>query len=60
MYQLTATGVEVVLYNFCSQANCADGSTPVSNLFEDASGNLYGTTKYGGVNNNGVVFELTP
>jgi uncharacterized repeat protein (TIGR03803 family) len=25
-----------------------------------ASGNLYGTTNDGGVNGNGVVFEITP
>jgi len=45
-----------VIYDFCSQANCADGGGPEAPLLEDASGNLYGTTvQYGG-----NVFELAP
>jgi uncharacterized repeat protein (TIGR03803 family) len=41
--------------------NCdADGSGPNANLLIDASGNLYGTTTYGGPNNAGLVFELSP
>jgi uncharacterized repeat protein (TIGR03803 family) len=54
-------GTETVLYNFCSLANCADGSGPyLGNLIFDSAGNLYGTTENGGTNNVGVVFELTP
>jgi hypothetical protein len=59
---------ETVLYNFCSQTNCADGQTPFPNdgLIMDGSGNLYGTTAFGGNGSSsgllgsGVVFELTP
>jgi uncharacterized repeat protein (TIGR03803 family) len=55
---------ESVLYSFKAGK---DGADPVSNLIFDASGNLYGTTLYGGVNNPkhcagsgcGTVFELT-
>jgi uncharacterized repeat protein (TIGR03803 family) len=50
----------VPLYNFCSLAGCADGSTPRSSLIEDQSGNLYGTTQLGGAYGYGVVFEVTP
>ncbi len=32
----------------------------MSNLVSDEAGNLYGTTEYGGVNNSGTVFELSP
>jgi uncharacterized repeat protein (TIGR03803 family) len=39
---------ERVLYSFCSLANCADGSDPLSNLISDANSNLYGTTAAGG------------
>lgn len=45
-----------VIYNFCSQANCADGGVPEAPLLEDASGNLYGTTVVYG----GNVFQLAP
>jgi uncharacterized repeat protein (TIGR03803 family) len=51
---------EVVLYNFCSQPNCADGEGPASSLTRDGAGNFYGTTALGGANMNGTVFELSP
>jgi len=57
---------ESVLYSFCAQTNCADGYHPVAGLVFDQKGNLYGTTKSGGLQNNncgngcGVVFKLTP
>jgi uncharacterized repeat protein (TIGR03803 family) len=38
----------------------ADGGFPVAGVIFDTKGNLYGTTQYGGTNNNGVVFKLTP
>jgi uncharacterized repeat protein (TIGR03803 family) len=47
------------LYDFCSQTNCQDGGIPGSPLIVDKSGNLYGTAEDGGMNGNGVVFELT-
>ena len=55
---------EFVLYNFCSVANCADGSEPLGNVaylnahFRTA-GNLYGTTFEGGSHNAGVVYEIS-
>jgi uncharacterized repeat protein (TIGR03803 family) len=49
-----------VLYNFCSQANCTDGSQALTALTQDGSGNLYGTTSLGGAYNQGVVYEVTP
>ncbi len=45
------------LYDFTGGS---DGANPESNIAFDAQGNLYGTTFLGGVNNNGVVFEITP
>jgi uncharacterized repeat protein (TIGR03803 family) len=51
---------ETVLYNFCSQPSCADGSQPGAALISDTSGNLYGTTTKGGAFGQGVVFEIVP
>ena len=60
----TTTGwTETIFYNFCSQSNCTDGSSP-QGLLMDVSGNLYGATSTGGnsacYNNTGcgVVFAL--
>jgi uncharacterized repeat protein (TIGR03803 family) len=51
---------ESVLYSFCSLANCADGNWPITGLIFDPAGNLYGTTRFGGANDAGTVFQLTP
>ncbi len=65
VYELTPNGngtwSESVLYNFCPQSGCPDGSEPYYPLIFDSHGNLYGTTVNGGSNNNGgVVYELSP
>jgi len=55
---------ETVLYNFCSLSGCTDGQEPLRGpLVRDATGNLYGTTYFGGNVNLcngscGVVFKL--
>jgi uncharacterized repeat protein (TIGR03803 family) len=51
---------ETVLYDFCSQPNCTDGSGPLASLTFDGAGNLYGTTYSGGAFGGGTVFELSP
>ena len=38
----------------------ADGYYPNSRLLEDKSGNLYGTTEYGGNDDDGAVFKVSP
>jgi len=47
---------EKVLHSF---SGGMDGSYPVAAMVTDPSGNLYGTTRYGGANGEGTVFELT-
>lgn len=48
-----------VLYNFCSLANCADGSVPYAGVIEDSTGSIYGTTWAGGLSDGGgVVFKV--
>jgi uncharacterized repeat protein (TIGR03803 family) len=37
-----------------------NGSVPYSGLTADAAGNLYGTTRFGGMNDSGTVFKLDP
>jgi uncharacterized repeat protein (TIGR03803 family) len=52
---------ETTLYSFCPDApTCSDGSYPgYASVIRDASGNLYGTTAFGG-NGCGVVYKLSP
>jgi uncharacterized repeat protein (TIGR03803 family) len=56
VYKIDPMGNETVLYSFTGKL---DGATPQSGLIRDASGNLYGTTYYGGVYNLGVLFMLS-
>jgi uncharacterized repeat protein (TIGR03803 family) len=48
---------EVVLYAF---SGAGDGANPGAGLVRDSSGNLWGTTEYGGSSGDGVVFKLAP
>ena len=52
-----------VLYNFCSQQNCADGVEPRAGLIMDTAGNLFGTTAGYSVlytHYASTIFELSP
>jgi uncharacterized repeat protein (TIGR03803 family) len=52
-----ARSTEQTLYSF----GCyIDGCSPLGGLVSDTAGALYGTTDFGGVNNIGTVFRLTP
>ncbi|HEY7417487.1 MAG TPA: choice-of-anchor tandem repeat GloVer-containing protein [Ktedonobacteraceae bacterium] len=59
VFQITAAGQLTTLYRFCSQANCTDGFFPEAGLVQGIDGNLYGTTRAGGANNAGTVFQIT-
>jgi uncharacterized repeat protein (TIGR03803 family) len=48
---------ETILYSFLGSS---DGYYPQGDVVFDQLGNLYGTTRSGGVYNTGTVFELTP
>jgi uncharacterized repeat protein (TIGR03803 family) len=61
VFEITGSGALTTLYSFCSQRGCLDGQTPDAGLVQATNGNFYGTTLYGGANNNnGTVFEITP
>lgn len=60
VFKISSGEPGVVLYSFCSLADCHDGARPEAGLIADAFGNLYGTTVYGGFNTAGIVFEIAP
>jgi uncharacterized repeat protein (TIGR03803 family) len=47
-FKITPKGVLTTLYNFCSQAECADGSFPYAELVQGTNGKFYGATVFGG------------
>ncbi len=49
---------ETILYSF--QGSLSNLQSPQAGLVMDGKGNLFGTTFWGGINNNGTVFELSP
>jgi uncharacterized repeat protein (TIGR03803 family) len=52
-----AGGNFTTLYAFCMQTNCTDGQYPAAPVLV-ANGSIYGTTEFGGANDNGTVFEI--
>ena len=66
VFRITPSGVLTTLYSFCSQSACEDGAEPYGGLVQAGSGSLYGTTEYGGGNNEctsdigcGTVFRIS-
>jgi uncharacterized repeat protein (TIGR03803 family) len=59
IYQISPTNQVSVLYTFCAQPQCADGSNPQGGLAFDDAGNLYGTTSGGGTEGGGTIFKIT-
>jgi len=58
IFRLSSAGAETVVHTF--QGAPTDGANPTWGLTADASGNTYGTTIYGGIDNLGTVFEFSP
>ena len=57
IFQITPSGQETVLYNFCSQTNCVDGFYPEVPLVQHTNGKFYGATT-GNSLGGGVFFSL--
>jgi uncharacterized repeat protein (TIGR03803 family) len=60
IFELTPSGQYRVFHSFCLLQNCVDGAGPISAPIQASNGNLYGTTRFGGVQGVGVVYEITP
>jgi uncharacterized repeat protein (TIGR03803 family) len=52
------TVTETVLHSFTGYPT--DGSDPVAGLVQGSNGNFYGTTPYGGIDDIGTVFRISP
>jgi uncharacterized repeat protein (TIGR03803 family) len=61
VFEVTPSGTLTEVYSFCQEAFvCPDGQTPYAGVIQAANGNIYGTTNFGGADNGGTVFEITP
>jgi uncharacterized repeat protein (TIGR03803 family) len=59
VYEMSPAGAYSILYSFCPQTNCTDGSEPAAALTLGLDGNFYGTTESGGAYGYGTVFKIT-
>jgi uncharacterized repeat protein (TIGR03803 family) len=67
VYETTPDGTFATIYSFCADSNgqaCLDGEYPGTGLVVANSGDLFGTTRYGGSasiqNGGGTIFRITP
>ena len=58
VFKLSPSGAETVLHSFTGTNG--DGNDPYGGLVMDGAGNLYGVTVFGGKNNAGTVFKISP
>lgn len=56
VFEIDKAGTETVLHSF--QGYPTDGASPLGGVVRDATGDLYGTTTFGGTSENGAIFEL--
>jgi uncharacterized repeat protein (TIGR03803 family) len=60
VFQMTPAGVLTTLVEFTGNGASNKGSNPIASLVQGSDGNFYGPTEYGGANNVGTVFQMTP
>jgi uncharacterized repeat protein (TIGR03803 family) len=57
IFKLSPAG-KLTSYDFQGPPN--DGYWPLAGLVTDSSGNMYGTTEFGGADNSGILFQVSP
>jgi uncharacterized repeat protein (TIGR03803 family) len=60
VFKISPSGTLTTIYSFCAQIGCTDGSTPRDGVILGNDGNFYGPTYYGGTDNEGTLFQITP
>lgn len=67
VFKITTAGTLTTLYDFCAEANCADGRFPSAGMILGTDGNFYGVTSAGGNYSSvcqgygcGTIFKITP
>jgi len=57
---LIAAPAQSIFFTTLLNFNSANGAAPYAGLVQGRDGNFYGTTPWGGANNNGTVYKITP
>lgn len=60
LFRLTTGGALTTLVDFTDGGATNRGSNPYAGLVKDATGNLFGTTRFGGANKSGTLFRFVP
>jgi uncharacterized repeat protein (TIGR03803 family) len=63
VFEITLNGTLKTLYSFCAETNsngyCPDGADLAAGLIQATNGTFYGTTRFGGPDNDGTLFSLS-
>jgi uncharacterized repeat protein (TIGR03803 family) len=59
VFKVTPNGALTTIHSFCAQGKCTAGYNPIAPLLQGSDGDLYGTTSFGGVNDDGAIFKIT-
>jgi uncharacterized repeat protein (TIGR03803 family) len=59
IFKMTPGGTFTTLVNFTGTNGAAPGAGPTGGLLQWTDGNFYGTTRYGGTNDEGTIFKMT-
>lgn len=60
VYRMSQAGVLTTLVEFTGNGTSNKGRGPVASLMQARNGDFYGTTEFGGANDLGTVFRMTP
>jgi len=58
-FEISPAGSWSDLYDFCFESGCSDGRSPFAGLLQHTNGSFYGTTWWGGVHDDGTIFNLS-
>jgi len=59
IFKITPDGTFTQIFSLCPGGSCLGGSQPLAGMIITADSAFYGTTAYGGTDNNGVLLEST-
>ena len=60
VFKITPAGVFTLLHSFIFSSSYLDAQLPLAGLTLGTDGNFYGTTAFGGKENDGAMFKITP